>query len=246
MKKISISWLGHASVSVQFNKDIIYFDPWIDENPACSLKVSDIEEATVVCVTHGHIDHLGDSIEIVKKTGATFICTPEIASYADLKGLKEGENMYVLNVGGSWKGNEITITMVSAVHTSEIQGDGWVNGPIQPGSGAVGYVLTVNSVDNAIYFSGDTGVTTDMTIIRDLYQPKVAIVSVGGKFNMGYREAAYAASLLLPDYFIPIHYGAFPDQHLDLDKLEREIKMRSPGVKLKKMREGESFEIPVP
>jgi L-ascorbate metabolism protein UlaG (beta-lactamase superfamily) len=67
-------------------------------------------------------------------------------------------------------------------------------------------------------------------------------MTAGGKYNMGYREAAYAASLVWPEYFIPTHYGTFDDQQLDLGKLEAEMKVRAPGVKLVALNPGESFE----
>ncbi|MBA7716363.1 MAG: metal-dependent hydrolase [Anaerolineales bacterium] len=241
MIKAKVVWLGHASASVEFNDKIIYFDPWLDDNPACSIKRSDVKKATAICTTHGHIDHLGDSFELARRTGAKLICTPELGFYADSKGLKEGQEAYALNTGGSWWSDGFTITMVPASHTSEIMGEGWIEGPIQPGSGAIGFILDIDE-GATIYFSGDTGVSAEMPIIRDLYRPNVAIMTVGGKYNMGYREAAYAASLIWPEYLIPTHYGTFDDQQLDLDQLEAEMKIRAPGVKLVRLKPGESFE----
>ena len=97
MQKAKITWLGHASVSVEFGDDVVYFDPWLDDNPACPIKRHDVAKATAICPTHGHIDHLGDSFQLIKQTGATLICTPEIGFYADSKGLKEGKEVYGLN-----------------------------------------------------------------------------------------------------------------------------------------------------
>jgi L-ascorbate metabolism protein UlaG (beta-lactamase superfamily) len=141
MEKTNITWLGHASVSLDFNGNVIYFDPWLDENPVSTLKTNEVDMATAICVTHGHIDHIGDSFQLIRQTGANLICTPEIGFYADSKGLREGEEVYCLNTGGSWRQGDFTITMVPASHTSEIMGEGWIDGPIQPGSGAVGFVV---------------------------------------------------------------------------------------------------------
>jgi L-ascorbate metabolism protein UlaG (beta-lactamase superfamily) len=240
MPKSKITWLGHASVSVEFDDHAIYFDPWLDDNPVCSVSKEDVKKATAVCASHGHIDHLGDSFDLVRQTGATLICTPELAFYADSKGLREGEEVYGLNTGGSWRHDGFTVIMVPASHTSEIMGEGWIEGPIQPGSGAIGFILDID--DGAtIYFSGDTGVCADMPIIRDLYRPDVAIMTAGGKYNMGYRETAYAASLVWPEVLIPTHHGTFDNQQLDLDKLESEMNVRAPGVKLIRLKPGESY-----
>jgi L-ascorbate metabolism protein UlaG (beta-lactamase superfamily) len=121
-------------------------------------------------------------------------------------------------------------------------GEEWKkDGTIMPGSGSVGYVIEFKE-GPSIYYGGDTGVFGDMSIIRDLYSPDIAILPVGGKYNMGYREAGYAASLIHPKYFIPIHYDTFPNQKLNLNKLLEEIKVRAPHVEVVRWKPGEAFE----
>lgn len=242
MEKCIITWLGHSSIEVKINKHAILFDPWIEGNPQCSLKLKDIEKVSLVCVTHGHIDHLGDSLEIVKQTGAKLICSPEIGNYAHRKGVELNEDSYTLNIGGSWKSDNLTITMVNAVHTSDIMGEEFrKDRTIMPGSGCCGYILDP-AEGPIIYYSGDTAVFGDMALIRDLYRPKIAIFTVGGRFNMGVREAAYAAAFVLPEYVIAVHHGSFPDQMLDLEDLADEMKIRAPWVQLVRIQPGENFE----
>ncbi|RLE41680.1 hypothetical protein DRJ16_05890 [Candidatus Woesearchaeota archaeon] len=140
-------------------------------------------------------------------------------------------------MGGSAKIKGIEIIMTNAVHTSDI-----MIGPAEEvvGSGACGYIL-VTEDEIRIYFAGDTGVFSDMKIIADLYSPQIAIMPIGGKYNMGVREAAYATYLIKPDVFIPMHYGTFPDQMADLNKLRNLVKVMAPATKLIILKPGETY-----
>jgi L-ascorbate metabolism protein UlaG (beta-lactamase superfamily) len=243
MFSAKVTWLGHASIRVDADGQVIFFDPWIEGNPRCPIKLKDVRQATAACVTHGHDDHLGDSLKIVKQTGAKLICSPEIGFYADRHGVAYDVGSYPINIGGSWHTDRFVITMVRADHTSEILGEEFKQDKtVIAGSGSAGYVLQFRD-GPCIYYAGDTGVFGDMALIRELYAPDVAICPAGGKYNMGYREAAYAAALVQPRVFIPIHYGTFPDQMLDVQRLQAEIAVRAPKVRLMLLEPGQSFEI---
>jgi len=234
-----LTWLGHGSFKLEtVSGKVVYLDPWIGGNPACPIELSDIARADIVCVTHGHVDHIGDSIKLVKKTGATFISTPEIGFFARKNGIPdEGGELCPLNIGGSSIVRGIKVIMTNAVHTSDIMVS---ENEEVTGSGACGYVL-VTEDDVRVYFAGDTGVFGDMRLIADLYAPQVAIMPVGGKYNMGVREAAYAAYLLKPKVFIPMHYDTFPDQKADLQELAELVKAMAPFTNLVTLKPGESF-----
>jgi len=234
-----IKWLGHASFEIITNKgSIIYLDPWINGNPVCPIKLEEIEKADIVCVTHGHPDHLGDGIEIAKKTKAKFICSPEIGKYAEMAGIPyDKENSIPLNIGGSAEINGISITMVPAVHSS----DTWIEGKMYPGSGACGYVIKTE--DNVrIYFAGDTGLFGDMRLIGEVYAPHIAILPVGGKYNMGIREAAIASSFLSPEIVIPMHYGTYPNQMANIDEFIKLVNTLAPKTKVLVPKCGEYIE----
>jgi len=240
MGEVRITWLGHATVLLEGEKRVL-LDPWIEGNPACERSLADFEGVDLVCVTHGHNDHLGDAIPLCKATGARLICSPEIAIYAEKKGLAYDKASYPLNIGGVYRNGGVVIHMVNALHTSDILGEEWrAEGTVIPGSGCCGYVVRLGDAP-AVYFAGDTGVFGDMALIGELYAPQVALLPAGGKYTMGVVEAAHAAKLIAPRVLIPIHYDTFPDQAADTEDLARRVAAASPGTQVVVLRPGESF-----
>ena len=240
MSSLKMTWLGHASVMLEHGLTIL-LDPWIEGNPACARPLADFTKVDLICVTHGHNDHLGDALPLCKQTGAKLICSPEIAIYADKRGIKYDEDSWPLNIGGTYRAEGVEITMVDARHTADILGEEFkADGTIMPGSGCCGYVVRMGD-GPAVYCAGDTGVFGDMALIRELYTPEVAMLPIGGKYTMGLKEAAHAAKLLLPRVLIPIHYDTFPDQAADTDELRRLIGVASPRTEVVVLKPGESY-----
>ncbi|MGQ9629964.1 MAG: metal-dependent hydrolase [bacterium] len=240
--EIKIRWLGHASFLVEGGGKTIYIDPWIEGNPKCPMKLDEIEGADYICVTHGHDDHIGDSLEIAKRTGGILVCGPEIAIYADKRGIKYDEGSCPLNIGGTMRGEGLEITMVDAVHTSDILGEEFKrDGTVVPGSGCCGYIMKFSD-GPTIYYAGDTGVFGDMAIYRHLYGPQIAILPIGGKYNMGVREAVYATFLIGPDVVIPMHYDTFPNQRADIEEFTEKVGFLSPKTKVVAIKPGETYE----
>ena len=237
---ITVRWLGHASFLITTDSGRrIFLDPWVKENPVCPIRFEDIDKADIVCVTHGHPDHLGDAIEIVKKVGGVLICSPELGLIAEKKGIPyDGQNSYPMNIGGSVRIKDVEVIMTNAVHTT----DTWEKGELVTGSGACGYVIIGEGVRT--YFAGDTGLFGDMKLIGEMYAPHVAILPVGGKYNMGVREAAFAASFLRPDTVIPMHHGTYPDQKADIDELIEYIKVLAPRTRVAALKVGEEYKHP--
>jgi len=240
---VSIKWLGHAAFELVTDKGkYIYLDPWLNNNPTSPMKVKDIERADIVCVSHGHEDHIGDAIEIAKNTGAKLICSPEIGFYADSKGLRYDEASYPLNVGGSVTIDEVTIHMTSAVHVTELYGEEWLKEKkVLPGAGSVGYVIETEDGVRA-YFAGDTGLFGDMRIIGEIYNPQIALLPIGGKYNMGPKLASIALKWIRPEIVIPMHYNTYPAIRQDTKAFENYIQNSVPGVKLVVLKPGEKIE----
>jgi len=219
----------------------VLLDPWIEGNPACRHTLADLPPIDFICVTHGHNDHLGNAIAIARRTGARLVCNPEVAIYADRKGVKYDQGSCPLNFGGSCEGKGVRLTMVPAAHTSEILGEEFdADGTMVPGGGAGGFVIAF-AHGPIIYFAGDTGVFGDMVLIREIYAPQIVILPLGGKYTMGPLEAAHAVHLLRPRVVIPMHYDTFPDQKVDMQDFCRRVAVLAPDAKVAILAPGENY-----
>ncbi len=200
---IKLTWLGHATFRVETpGGQTVLIEPWVMGNPKCPEKEKDLKKVDVLLCTHGHGDHFGDAVEIVKKYNPKVVGIPELVTWLKNNGAKQ---ILPMNKGGTQTVGDIKVTMVDARHSCGIQqGDGFVYGG-EP----CGYVIEFeNGVK--IYHAGDTCVFGDMQIIREIYAPEIVLLPIGDHYTMGPREAAYACKLLKPKTVIPMHFGTFP------------------------------------
>jgi L-ascorbate metabolism protein UlaG (beta-lactamase superfamily) len=201
LKGAKVTWLGHGTFRVTSPQGkVILFDAWTTGNPACPPELKQLEKVDLLLMTHGHGDHVGDLAEIVTKHQPTTIAMAELAGWIASKG---GEHVIDMNIGGSTTVDGITVTLTRAVHSSSL--------PDKSGSAGepTGFVVRLEN-GFTFYFSGDTDVFGDMALIRELYEPELAFLSIGDHYTMGPKGAALAVGLLGVKQVIPMHYGTFP------------------------------------
>jgi len=229
---VRFTYLGHSGfMMISPKRKTILIDPWISGNPMSGMSLEEITSADIILITHGHGDHMGDSLEIAKKTGAKVIGMPEIMHYLSNHGLTD---LVGMNKGGTFALEGVHITMVHALHSSSIR-DG--NQIIYAGDPA-GFVVRFENGLSA-YHAGDTDVFMDMKIIGDLYEPHVALLPIGDHYTMGPKGAVYACKLIRPKYVIPMHFGTFPVL-TGTPEAFGELMKEVPGTKVIPLKPGES------
>ena len=199
---LQITWLGHGTFQFRLETgEVILLDPWTEGNPSYP-KGHKITRLDTVLITHGHFDHIHDAVPLAKQFAPKTVAIFETCLWLDSKGVK---NTLPMNKGGTQQVGGVKVTMTHAVHSCGIQDDG----KIVYGGEASGYVVTLPD-GRSVYFAGDTNVFSDMSLIAELYRPKLAFLPLGDLFTMGPREAAMACRMLKPEKVIPMHFGTFP------------------------------------
>ena len=214
------TWLGHSLVKLEGSKTVL-IDPFINGNSKCPVKLSELGHIDFVAVTHAHGDHLGDAYTICKMNDATFIGCAELADDA----AKHGVKSVGLNIGGSWKCDNVAFNMVNAVHSSPI-------------GCACGYVIYMDG--KRVYHAGDTALTMDMKLIGAFFEPDLSFLPIGDKYTMGMLSAIKAVEYTKTKKVIPIHYNTFPGIEAKPDVFKEMVGSRAEVLLV---RPGEVYEL---
>jgi len=218
---MKITWIGHSALKLEGSKTV-FIDPFLSGNPVASMGLDNVSQADVVVVTHDHGDHLGDAHAICKKTGATLVSIYEIAEAAAQQGIKaEG-----MNVGGTVTVDGVAVSLVPAIHTAGLGGT------------ATGTVVEMDG--KKVYHAGDTGLTMEMQLIGEMYQPDIGFLPIDGRFNMTPRLAAKGVELLKIPKVVPFHYDTFPLVNSSPEEFKRLVGDKSEVIIMKP---GETVEL---
>ncbi|HKJ34533.1 MAG TPA: metal-dependent hydrolase, partial [Balneolales bacterium] len=200
-KSIKAFWLGHSTFRfVSPDGHIIYVDPFLTDNPKTPDNEKNPDKIDFILLTHGHEVHVGDTLDLAKKTGAKVVGILELITVLQKNGLKEDQSIG-MNKGGTVYFDDFKVTMTSANHSSS-----W--GGVYTGEPA-GLMIRFNN-GYTVYHAGDTNIMYDMKIYGEIYKPNLVCLPIGDHFTMDPTEAAYAAKLVNAKFAVPIHYGTWP------------------------------------
>ncbi len=223
---VKLTYYSHDCWEIESEGKKIIIDPFITGNPLAPIKPSDIK-VDAVLVTHGHGDHLGDSIEISKSCQIPIISVFELINYVTSK----GATGHPLHIGGGFQFDFGHVKATIAHH-----GTGGPNGEYL--GNPCGYVITMGG--KKIYHSGDTGLFLDMKLIGEMNPLDVALLPIGDNFTMGIDDAVKAVEFLNPKIAIPMHYDTFDVIKADPNEFVKKIK---PPVKGVVVSPGSSYEL---
>ena len=209
---MEITWLGHSAFLLEDGGTTILMDPFLTGNPKAST-TADAVNPDVILLTHGHADHVGDTVDIAKRTGATVVAITELAGELG-EALGEDHEVFDPNLGGTVAFDWGWVKLVPAWHTSTTP-NGLVNTPAG---------MIVNLGGRTIYHLGDTALFSDLQLIGHRSGPiDVALMCIGGHYTMDRHDAVTAADFVSAKQVVPCHYGTMPVLETDVEAFKADV-----------------------
>lgn len=228
---MKVTYHGHSVVFIETAGTKIIIDPFITGNGQTNLKVEELE-VDVILLTHGHNDHVGDTVELAKKNNATVVAPFELATYLGWQGV----DVHPMHIGGAHQFNFGRVKLTQAFHGSAY---------IEEKSQKIIYTgmpagILFSAEGKTVYHAGDTALFSDMKIIGEQNKIDLAFLPIGDNFTMGPEDAALAAAWLNAKKIVPIHYNTFPVIEQDPFNF---VSLLKTGIEGKVLKSGEIIQL---
>ncbi|OAT81334.1 metal-dependent hydrolase [Desulfotomaculum copahuensis] len=227
---MQVTFLGHAAFLLAGSKSVL-IDPFITGNPVTVSKVQDLHP-DLILVSHGHDDHLGDTVEIARQSGATVVSVFELANFC----MRHGVGAHPMHIGGSHQFDGVRIKLTPAWHGSGLATGGTAEYLGTP----CGFIITMDG--HTVYHAGDTGLFGDMNLISRRQAIDLALLPIGDNFTMGPDDALEAVQLLQPHTVIPMHYNTWPLIAQDASRFKQDVEAKT-TARVAILNPGESYEL---